>query len=353
MKNLFLFFLFFLVLSGCKNENTSVVKENFKVFTVVEIDTLLQEELSIRALLIDSNTVWYAANKGQYGSIDLGTDKRFNGHVTKDTLLIEFRSIAQTQEYIFMLNVGSPALLYRASKDGSQIKKMYEEKNPKAFYDSMYFWNNKEGIAMGDPTEDCLSVLITRDGGITWNKVACESLPKVQEGEAAFAASNTNIVVKGNDTWLVSGGKKSRVFHSDDKGKSWNVFETPIIQGEAMMGIFTADFYDVKNGFIAGGNYEKLQQNFGNKAITKDGGKTWKLIAEHEGFGYASCIQYVPRSNAQQLVCVGTSGLYYSSDFGEKWNKLLDDSTLYTIRFVNDSTAIAAGKDKIIRLQFK
>lgn len=353
MKNLAFGLLSLLLFSSCKKENQSIAEENFKIFTAVEIDTLLNEELSIRAILIDSNKVWFAANKGQYGSIDLKTNKRFNGHVTKDTLSLEFRSIAMTKDYIFMLNVGTPALLYRVSKDGSRIKKMYQENHPKAFYDSMQFWNNEEGIAMGDPTDNCLSVLITRDGGTTWNKISCENLPKVDEGEAAFAASNTNIVVKGTDTWIVSGGKKSRVFYSNDKGKTWSVFETPMMQGGVMTGIFTADFYDAKIGFIAGGNYENLQQNFGNKAITKDGGKTWKLIGEKEGFGYASCVQYVPNSNAKQLVCASASGLYYSSNSGEKWNKLLDDSTLYTIRFMNDSTAIAAGKNKIIRVNFK
>lgn len=339
--------------SSCRNENNRSPETTSRLFTSIKIDTLLQEKLSIRAILIDSSKIWYAANNGQYGYIDLTTDKRFNGHVTKDTLSLEFRSIAHTKDYIFMLNVGTPALLYRVSKDGSRIKKMYQENHPKAFYDSMQFWNNKEGIAMGDPTDACLSVLITRDGGISWNKIPCTNLPKVKDGEAAFAASNTNIVIKGNETWMVSGGKKARVFYSADKGKSWKVFDTPIIQGEAMTGIFSADFYDAENGFIAGGNYEKLNQNFGNKAITNDGGKSWKLVAENEGFGYASCVQYVPNSNARQLVSVGASGLYYSSTSGEKWNKLSDDTTLNTIRFMNDSTAIAAGKNKIIRVNFK
>ena len=353
MKNLSYLFLFLVVFTACKDEKQPVSAVKLKVFTSVETDTILQEELSVRALLVDSNKVWYAANKGQYGSIDLVTGKQFSGHVTKDTLSLEFRSIAQTKESIFILNVGSPALLYRVSKDGSRIKKMYQENHPKAFYDSMQFWNNEEGIAMGDPTEGCLSVLITRDGGASWAKVSCGTLPKIQEGEAAFAASNTNLVVKGDETWMVSGGKKSRVYYSGDKGGSWKVFETPIVQGEVMTGIFTADFYDAKNGFIAGGNYEQLQQNFGNKALTKDGGKTWELVAEKAGFGYASCVQYVPHSNGEQLVSVGASGLYYSSDFGEKWVKMLDDTTLYTLRFMNDSTAIAAGKDKIVRLSFK
>lgn len=353
MKNLLSVFLYLLLFSACKQEKTPIDSLKLNAYKSVQIDTILQEDLSIRAIVLDSNKLWYAANKGKYGSIDLFSDKRFNGHVTKDTLMLEFRSIAKTNEYIFILNVGSPALLYRISKDGSRIKKMYQENHPKVFYDSMQFWNNEEGIAMGDPTDSCLSVLITRDGGTTWNKVPCENLPNVAEGEAAFAASNTNLVIKGNQTWMVSGGKKSRIFYSADKGKSWKVFETPIIQGQAMTGIFTADFYDAKNGFIAGGNYEKLNQNFGNKAITNDGGKSWKLIAEKQGFGYASCVQYVPNSNAQQLVSVGASGLYYSSNAGEKWSKLSDDSTLHTIRFINDSTAIAAGKNKIIRLNFK
>ncbi len=353
MKYILHLCLFLIVFTACKNETQPILTSNLKVFTSVEIDTIVQEELSIRAILIDDHKVWYAANKGQYGSIDLVSGKQFSGHVTKDTLSLEFRSIAQTKEDVFIMNVGTPALLYRISKDGSRIKKMFQENHPKAFYDSMQFWNNQEGIAMGDPTDSCLSVLITRDGGASWNKVSCANLPKTEEGEAAFAASNTNLVVKGNETWMVSGGKKSRVYYSNDKGVSWSVVKTPIVQGKVMTGIFTADFYDTKNGFIAGGDYEHLQQNSGNKALTKDGGKTWKLVAENAGFGYASCVQYVPNSNAEQLISVGASGLYYSSDSGEKWKKMLDDSSLYTLRFMNDTTAIAAGKNKIIRLKFR
>ena len=146
----------------------------------------------------------------------------------------------------------------------------------------------------------------------------------------AFAASNTNIIIKGNNTWLVSGGKKTRVFYSSDKGITWKVYETPIVQGEAMTGIFTADFYNDKIGFVAGGNYEKPNQNFQNKALTIDGGKTWKLVGENAGFGYASCVQFVPNSNGKELVAVGANGLFYSHDSGNSWTQFSKDATFYT-----------------------
>ena len=348
MKRIGLLVIVSLYVIGCKSSQVS----DDKLFKSVKIDALLNDKISIRPITVSDTKIWYAADKNRIGYISLMDATKMERIINKDSLKLEFRSIAQTTTSIFALNVGNPALLYKFSKDLNQKEIVYEEKHDKVFYDSMQFWNDNEGIAIGDPIEGCFCIIITRNAGKTWDKVPCKKLPSMVDGEAAFAASNTNIVIKGNHTWLVSGGKKSRVFYSPDKGNTWKVYETPIVQGEAMTGIFTADFYNEKIGFIAGGNYEKLNQNFQNKAITTDGGKTWKLVAENAGFGYASCIQFVPNSNGKELVCVGASGLFYSSDSGENWNQLDADPNLYTIRFLNRTTAIAAGKNKIVRITF-
>lgn len=331
----------------------SISKLFSQEFKSVEIDTLLNEKISIRAILIDTDKLWYTANNNKFGYIDLKTKSHNQNQVFNDTLKLEFRSIAQNSKAIFIANIGNPATICKINKSDLSIQKVYFENNEKVFYDSMQFWNEKEGILIGDPTEDCLSILSTKDGGNSWKKISCESLPKVVDGEAAFAASNTNVVVKGNKTWIVSGGKKARVFFTADKGKTWKVFDTPIAKGKTMTGIFTADFYNDKIGIIAGGDYEVPQQNFQNKAITTDGGKTWHLVAENSGFGYASCIQFVPNSNGKAIVSVGSSGLQYSSDGGNTWKQLATDSTLYTFRFLDEYTAFAAGKDKIIKIEFK
>ena len=349
MKKLLLLCLAQIIFISCKSQ----VNLNRPVFSSVVIDTLLKDKINIRAIAIDDNKIYYAANKNRVGYINLSDNSKFERKITQDSLDIEFRSIAVTTNAVCIVNVGNPAFLFRFSKDLIQKKMVYEERHKKVFYDSMQFWNDNEGIALSDPTDDCLSIVITKDGGKTWRKLPCEGLPKMNEGEAAFAASNTNIIIKENRTWIVSGGKKSRVFYSSDKGITWNVYETPIVQGEAMTGIFTADFYNNKIGFIAGGNYEKPNQNFQNKAVTTNGGKNWKLVAENSGFGYASCIQFIPNSQGKGLVCVGTTGLFYSNDVGITWTQLSQDSSLYTIRFIDDKTAIAAGKDKIVKIEFK
>ena len=336
-----------LVLISCR----STLNTSQNDFNKISIDTLLQGSFSCRAIVFHDNKIYYGADKSSMGYISL-TDRNDKGLIVLDTLATEFRSIASNSESVFVLNVGNPAKLYNVSNDLQKNELVYTESHEKVFFDSMQFWNNKEGIALGDPINDCFNIIITRNGGKTWNKINCNALPKLEVGEAAFAASNTNIVVKNNKTWIVSGGKKSRVFYSADKGLTWTVLNTPIIQGQTMTGIFTADFYDETIGIIAGGDYEKPNQNTQNKAVTTNGGQSWQLVNDGQGFGYASCVQFFPKSKGKKLVSVGASGLFYSTDKGQSWKQFSTDKNLYTVRFIDSKTAIAAGKNKIIRITF-
>jgi len=319
-------------------------------FTFVKIETIYEDSISIRAIEIIDKSLAYAGNNGVFGNIDINSGKIMESVQKYDTILPEFRAVAHTSSDFFMLSVANPALLYKTGDDG-KMELVYTEADEAVFYDAMTFWNDKEGIAMGDSLDGCLSIIITRDGGNTWNKIPCSDLPEGIDGEGAFAASNTNIAVAGDKTWIAT--TSSRIYFSADKGKTWEIQETPIVKDEPTQGIYSIDFYDENLGVAIGGDYLKPEANTANKAVTEDGGKTWQLIADGQNPQYKSCIQFVPNSKGNGLVALGFTGISYSGDRGATWQPLSDDTSFFTLRFLNDSVAYAAGKNRIARLVFK
>ena len=332
----------------------------------VDVEILVQDSLlNVRALEIfeDEYTfVAYLTSVGEFGiilpkevysHIDSLKDKTYHNHKIKlssDSLKLNFRALSIRKNAGFGITIGSPALVFSLDADIEKNKIVYHENHPKAFYDSMDFWNDDEGITVGDAIDGCLSILITRDGGNTWTKLSCDQLPPATKDEGAFAASDTNIAIVGDNTWVAT--TAGRVYYSADKGITWEVIDTPIVKEKETEGIYSVDFYDEKNGFAIGGDYTKPDANTANKIRTKDGGKTWKLVAENQNPGYRSCVQYIPNSEAKELVAIGFKGIDYSNDNGESW-KHLNDEGFYTIRFVNDSIAYAAGKGRIAKLTFR
>ena len=340
MKYLSLFVFF--VLLSCKS-----------TFKVLERKDMFLDSLSIRAIYPTSNGVWFGGSNSKTGFISFQNDVATK-IVKLRKEITDFRSMAYANSNIYLLNAGTPANMYALNTFGYSCTSslIYTEKGEKVFYDSMFIdAKTGLGIVIGDPTEDCLSILLTENSGESWKKISCDILPKIVEGEAAFAASDTNVKIIDGVIYIISGGKKSRLFTSEDKGITWEVFETPIIQGKAMTGAFSMDFYNNRKGIIVGGNYDNQKDNSINKAITKDGGKTWKIISKDQAFGYASCVQFMPKSRGKVIYTCGTSGVYYSINFGAKWTKILNDVDFYTLRFSDKNNIYLAGKNKVTKIK--
>lgn len=346
MKPLSVFVLIISVMAvGCASQSKRVTTPS-----LTRIDTLFAGKASIRSLAVSPSKLWFGADNGRVGEIDLATRKTTIHPV--DTLTSELRSIAITQDAVFVLNAGTPATLYRLDLASGRPECVYSEYGPDVFYDSMVFAAAGSGIAIGDPSHGCPSVIRTSDGGRVWKKINCAELPEMRPGEAAFASSNTCVAAKGPRIWIATGGRKSRVLYSADNGKTWTFAETPIRQGETMTGIFSMAFADEKTGMIAGGHYEKPTENTANKAITRDGGKTWTSVADGTGPGYISCIQPIPSRNGKSWVSVGATGVHRSDDFGATWTQLSACPGFYTLIFHSEKVAYAAGRNLVVRLTF-
>jgi len=362
MSKLFIFCLFSAVLLSCGD--TSQPRSH--AITEVDIIPVLEDStLSVRALEVGTEYLFYGS-RDHLGRIALEKEFKFsldemritnNLHHFKNIMTyedrpLEFRAIAEVRGDFFGISVGNPARLYRLKRKANQASLVYEEVHEKVFYDAMAFWNDKEGIAIGDPTDGCMSIIITRDGGSNWHKLTCDVIPQSLDGEAAFAASDTNIAIIGDKVWVATGGITSRVLYSADKGKSWSVSDLPVIQGKSTTGLYSLDFYNEQIGFGVGGDYTKPSANTANKLLTTDGGNTWTSMADKTNPGYRSCVQFVPHMNGQELVAVGFKGIDYSPDQGKTWRHLSDEG-FYTIRFINDSTAYAGGTGRISQLIFR
>src|SRR6056297_2730044 len=285
MRN-FGFFLVVALFFSC----TEVVKKT--PFTEVELETLYTDSLSIRAIELMGNSLAFAANKGTFGTIDINTGKVRVNVQRYDSILPEFRAVAHTNTDFFMLSVANPALLYKTGNQGT-MELVYKED--------------------------------------------------------AAAASNTNIAVVGNNTWVAT---TKRILYSPDKGRSWTVQNTPISSKEPTEGIYSIDFYNENEGVAMGGDYTNPERNTSNKAMTTDGGLTWELIADGRVPNYRSCIQFVPGTEGKGMVALGFTGIAYSANQGASWTQLSDES-FFTVRFKNDSVAYAAGRNRIAKLTFK
>lgn len=340
----FIFTLLFLSLYSQEKQErdlAAITIESFKI-----------ERANIRSIhVLNKKKMVYAASNGTVGSTeDAGKTWNVLHFKYQDTIVPHFRSLGFNGVAYFALSIGNPALLYKIYKGEISLK--YIEKNKNVFYDSLTFFEDKiHGIAVGDPTEDCASILITDDSGENWTKIPCERLPLIEVGEAFFAASNTNIKTFGSNVWIASGGTKARILKSLDFGKTWQLYNTPIIQGNGPQGIYSIDFYNAKNGIIIGGDYSKPQENVANKAITTDGGITWDLVASGKNPNYKSCIQYVPNTKGKEIIAVGKTGISYSKDAGISWQEIAADN-YYGIQFIDTNTAWLFGAEKVAKFSF-
>ncbi|MCD9853328.1 glycosyl hydrolase [Epilithonimonas sp. JDS] len=318
-----------------------------------KIDTLLTDKISIRAIQIWDGKVWYTGTDSKFGYVNM-KDKVDKKQIVFSQKPLQFRTLAQNKNHFYAINIESPAYFFQIDKKTLEFNVVFNDNDSTAFYDAFKFVDNDFGIAFSDPTKNQrLNISQTRNGGAKWIQCNdCKDFPYLEKGEAAFAASNTNIASAGNFIWIATGGSKARIYRMKNKDCYWKVFETPFIQGTSSQGIYSIDFYDKNFGIAVGGDYTKQADNINNIATTNDGGQTWQIQASGQNAGYMTCVKFRPKTKGKEIVAVGDQHISFSSDFGKTWTKISDEKNLYACEWLDHDTLILAGKDKIIRVKF-
>ena len=256
---------------------------------------------------VSRDVVWASGTHGTYlRTVDAGVT--WTAAQVPDAGTLDFRGVvafSADEAFLMSSGPGEQSRIYHTSDAGKHWDLQFTNKNPKGFFDSIAFWDAKHGVVLGDPVADesgklAFEVLMTDDGQ-TWRVLPDAKMPAAMDGEGAFAASNSCIAVlpgSNSNLWFATGGKVARVFHSPDRGQSWEVFDTPVVHGPESAGIFSIAFRDSLHGVIAGGDYKRPRDDGPNLAFTDDGGKTWKLSEIHPQ-AYFSAVTYDSRVNTE------------------------------------------------------
>ncbi len=284
---------------------------------------------------VSRRVAWASGTRGTYLRTVDGGEVWTPAQVPEANSL-DFRAVvafSADEAFLMSAGPGDQSRIYHTLDGGQHWNLQFTNTNPKGFFDSMAFWDPKHGIVLGDPIPDETGKLkfelLMTDDGQTWHPIPPSQLPEAIEGEGAFAASNTCIATVRTswtstasipveerrfsaasehekegasapapdpNIWFATGGKVARVFHSPDRGKTWQVFDTPIIHGPDSAGIFSIAFRDAQHGVIAGGDYKHPRDDGPNLAFTNNGGQTWTLSDIHPQ-AYFSAVAYDVQAN--------------------------------------------------------
>jgi photosystem II stability/assembly factor-like uncharacterized protein len=288
-----------------------------------------QKGVSIRAMSLPSEKVIWAS--GSKGMIAKSTNEglSFEWMQVKGYEKRDFRAMhAWNDQEAIIVAVAAPAVILKTIDGGASWDKVYENNDTSMFLDALNFSDANNGTVIGDPIDGRLFILTTNNKGATWVKIPNDYFKSdLNNGEAFFASSNSNLIHIGKELLFVTGGLSSRLW------KNGVAEALPLLQGSSSTGANSIAISP--NGsriIIVGGDFANdklatqnivgydLFQDTKNKNLS-DKKFNWKQIVLSNPNGYKSSVEFIDNN---RLITCGTSGVDLSKDKGVSWEKMSD-----------------------------
>ncbi|UBM58331.1 oxidoreductase [Marinilongibacter aquaticus] len=286
----------------------------------------LDSDASFRSIdVYKKNNIWAG---GSAGTVIHSSDKGKSWTVqTVGDQTLDFRGIAVLDgKTVVAVSAGlaeeGAAKVFRTTDAGKNWELVFETEERGVFLDGVHFTDKRHGFIIGDPLNGSPYVLETFDAGEHWARMYPTRFPKVEEGEASFAASNSNMESVGKKVWYAF---QSRMLISEDEGESWRLVETRFPSGPTS-GIFGLYFWNKNEGVLLGGDYKDDQAEQMNVGRTTDRGTNWQIAsAEPHGLKESACRW------RHYLVAVGPSGTSISYNLGKSWHASNEQKAFHAI----------------------
>ena len=314
----------------------------------------IKGKTSLRASAIKGDSIWVSGTKNSvFVSQNRGITWRDISVMPTDNLPdTDFRDIALfNSNTAIVMGVGSGAesRLYKTSDGGTNWSLLYQNSDKEGFFDAIAFWDEQNGLLMGDPVDGYYLVKRTTDGGKTWRRISINNLPLMNENEGAFAASgNTLIVGKQGKAWLTTGGFSASVYVSTDFGESWSRQAVPLYDVTETSGGYGLALNTNEQVFVVGGNYKDRNSRYANMATFAQ--NKWHQVSTGQN-GLRTAM------TCQKATCIttGKNASDISFDNGLTWEALSNQNYsehnkgFYTLAS-DKGLFIAAGADGKVAL---
>jgi photosystem II stability/assembly factor-like uncharacterized protein len=327
---------------------------------------------------VNSRVVWASGVGGTFvRTIDGG--RTWQAGVVAGAETLQFRDVQGVSEdvaYLLSSGTGTDSRIYKTENGGQSWTLQFENQDPNAFYDCFAFWTPDRGLTTSDSVNGVFPAILTRDGD-TWDDIG-NRLPPAQPGEASFAASGTCVATQGKRrAWIGTGGAaKARILATVDGGRTWNAYDTPIIQGTASSGVFSVDFRDAFHGILGGGELATPTVISNTVARSADGGRTWILGGKTPFPGAIYGLSYVRelrrdddrfddsdrgqsdadndrRKEDRRVVATGPAGAAWSFDEGNTWISLPSVQNYWAVAFASHEAGWLVGTEgRILKISF-
>jgi len=308
---------------------------------------------------VNKRVVW-ASGRGGTFAVTTDGGATWRSGVVPGAEALQFRDVEGVSESVaYLMSIGSSedSRIYKTTDGGATWALQFQNHDPSAFYDCFAFWTPTRGFAQSDSVNGVFPVERTTNGQ-TWESIAGNE-PPAQPGESFFASSGTCVATQGKENaWAVTGGvSPSRVLVTHDGGDTWNAYDLPL-RGSPSAGAFSVSFRDPQHGMVAGGDLDPAAPPFVQTATSSDGGKTWSVTPQQPNIGTVFGLSYTADAgkaapNGRTVVVTGPGGAAWTPDEGGSWFTLPGVANYWGVAFGSPQTAWLVGTGgRILRVDF-
>ena len=286
--------------------------------------------------IVDDNIAWLSNSCGTTGcttirryslTLDYGTTWTTNaidlGAASANLEISNICGVSATTAFaaVFPKAGGTVGGIWKTTDSGTtwtrQATASYNGADGASFTNLVHFWDENNGVTMGDPSDGSFEIYTTTNGGTNWTRVSA-GIPAALDVQE-YGLTN-QFSVAGNTIFI--GTTFGRILKSTDRGLTWTVSVSPIPDfGGGINGSESGDlaFTSEVNGLLQTSDY--LLYN------TTDGGETWNTVnwaGTLRNFG----ISEIP-GQVDQYISVGEDidaarGSSYTNDGGLNWTNIND-----------------------------